>query len=336
MSNIDIYKNKGLKITYICDLITDSYVYISVVNTFIIFNSINNNLYLIYSTKNKSIIIFNLIKNQILTEIKNAHKKYITNFRYFFDKINNRDLFMSISSSDNNIKIWSVYNCECIIDIKNVNKKGEIYSACYLYDNHQNYIIASNYSFECNEKIKVFDFDGNLIKELKYSNNEVIFIDSYYDKQYLKNYIITGNKGDVKSYDYNENELYHNYIDGNDYEINHTSIIITSHKKNIILIESSTDGFIRMWNFHIVFLIQKIKMDSSICGICLWNNECLFGGSFEEPKYIEESIYEELMDDNEFEITIKYIIHPKYGECLLSQGYYDYKKIKLWKIINNK
>ena len=75
MSNIDIYKNKGLKITYICDLITDSYVYISVVNTFIIFNSINNNLYLIYSTKNKSIIIFNLIKNQILTEIKNAHKK---------------------------------------------------------------------------------------------------------------------------------------------------------------------------------------------------------------------------------------------------------------------
>ena len=33
-------------------------------------------------------------------------------------------------------------------------------------------------------------------------------MDTYYDNNYNKNYIITGNEGYVISYDFNENEIY--------------------------------------------------------------------------------------------------------------------------------
>ena len=55
-------------------------------NAFSIFKSINNILYLIYSNVEKSIIIYDLINNRKIIEIKNAHKEYITNIKHCFDK----------------------------------------------------------------------------------------------------------------------------------------------------------------------------------------------------------------------------------------------------------
>ena len=50
------------------------------------FKSINtfDILYLIYTNENKSILFFDLINNKKIIEIKNAHNKFITNFRYLF------------------------------------------------------------------------------------------------------------------------------------------------------------------------------------------------------------------------------------------------------------
>ena len=60
------------------------------------------------STENKSIITLNLINNKKIIEIKNAHNNYITNLRHYLDKNNNRDLLLSVSNVDFNIKIWNV------------------------------------------------------------------------------------------------------------------------------------------------------------------------------------------------------------------------------------
>ena len=66
-----------------------------------------------------------------------------------------------MSDLDNNIKLWNINNYECLIDIKNINKKGWMYSACFLKENNKNYIITSNYNSSDCEFIKVFDFNGN-------------------------------------------------------------------------------------------------------------------------------------------------------------------------------
>jgi len=40
----------------------------------------------------------------MIKEIKNYHNEYINNFRHYLDKINKRDLIISISPDDSNIR----------------------------------------------------------------------------------------------------------------------------------------------------------------------------------------------------------------------------------------
>ena len=78
-----------------------------------------------------------------------------------------------------------------------------------------------------NESMKVFDLKGNKIKEINDSKDTVYYIDVYYDNNLFKNYIITGNEKDVKSYDYNVNKLYHQYSNNNEGYLN---IVINKEK----------------------------------------------------------------------------------------------------------
>ena len=319
-----------LKIQYLKDIAKDSYSYFYLDNTFAVFKSRDNILYLIYSTKDMSIISYNLIENKIIIEIKNAHNELIINFRYFFDKINKTDLLISISY-DNNIKLWDVNKWECLSDFKGINKNGYLLSACFLNDNNNYYIITSSYS-DNSELLKVFDIKGEKVKEIKNSGDDTSFIDVYYDIKLNKNYIITGNIGYVKSYDYSKNELYHIYGE-NDLE-DHCSIIINSHKEIIKMIESSGDGSIRIWNFHTGELLNHITATKKrLFGMCLWNNEYLFVGCEDKTiKLIEiksGDIINNLIGKNKVVLTIKKLFHPKYGQCLMSQGNKD-NPIKLW------
>ena len=67
---------------------------------------------------------------------------------------------------------------------------------------------------------------------------------------------------------------------------------------------------------------------------CFWNNKYLFAGY--EDKSIKlinlenGFIYQTLLGHKEIILTMKRIIHHKYEECLISQGYRD-DQIKLWK-----
>ena len=186
------------------EVTNDSYALFGLDNSFCIFTSINSTLYLVYSNRNFSIIMYNLINNFVEIEIKKAHNEDITNLRHFYDRINNTDLILSISFLDNNLKVWDLDDWNCILNINNINSIGNIKSACFLYDNNQNYIISSSCSDNPNiEPIKVFDLNGNKIKEINDSYDDTIFIDTYYDKNTSINYILTGNNCFIKSYNYN-------------------------------------------------------------------------------------------------------------------------------------
>ena len=319
-----------LKIQYLKDIAKDSYSYFYLDNTFTVFKSKDNILNLIYSTKEKSIISYNLIENKMIIEIKNAHNELIINFRYFSDKINKIDLIISISY-DNNIKLWDVNRWECLSDFKEINKNGYLLSACFLNDNNNYYIITSSYS-DNSELLKVFDIHGVKVKEINNSGDDTSFIDVYYDKKSNKNFIITGNIGYVKSYDYSKNELYHIYGE-NDLE-DHCSIITTEYKDMVKMIESSGDGSIRIWNFHTGELLNQIKAAKKrLFGMCLWNSEYLFVGCEDKTiKLIElksGDIINNLIGKNKVVLTIKKLFHPKFGQCLMSQGNKD-NPIKLW------
>ena len=330
-------KDKNLNpknIKFLNYITTDSYSNYWVDNTFIIFKSINNILFLIYSNKNKSIISYNLITNQKLNEIKKAHEDYITNFRYYFFKNNTKkDLFLSISAYDNNLKIWNVSNFECICNIKNVNKNGLLLSACFLKDKNKDFIITSNDNLYYSEFIKIFDFKGNKLKEIEDFNFNTFFIDTFYDSNISQNYIITGNFGYIKSYNFFENKIYRKYFDEND-NSSHINVNIYNFENEINLIESSNDGYIRTWEFHSGKLLNKIKIcTESLISICIWDKDYIFFGCRDKTiKLIqinEKKVLKNLNCPNNRIISIKKFNHPSFGECLITQGY-EKEQIKLW------
>ena len=102
---IKVKKTHPERITYLKDITKDSFSYFYLDNTFVVFTSINNILTLIYTTKDKSIVSFDLIDNKKINTIKGAHKELITNLRHNLDKTNKKDLLLSISY-DSNIKLW--------------------------------------------------------------------------------------------------------------------------------------------------------------------------------------------------------------------------------------
>ena len=304
-------------------------------NTFCVLKSINNIMYLIYSTKNKSIISYDLINNKKVNEIKNAHNEDISSFRHYLDDIEKRDLIISISLEDNNIKLWDLYNFYCLLHLSNINKDGFLFSACIFKNHNTNYILTTNVIWsQSPEEMKIFDFKGNIIK--KVNNEGILFVDIYYDDELGKNYIIEGTRTSVISYDYDKNEVYHEYYDKTCF---HCSIIIYKEQNKVKMVESSTDGNIRIWNFHSGILLKTINVSNHwLYGICLWNNQYLYVGCTDNIiKLIDlknGKFVKDLIGHGDRIVTIKKMIHPLYGTCLLSQGY-SKEHIKLW-VRNNK
>ena len=219
----------------------------------------------------------------------------------------------------------------CLLSLKNINQNGFLYSGTILNNNNQNYIITSNCDFYKCEPIKIFDFKGNKIKEINNSDYSTYIIDIYYDNNYNKNYIVTGNDGYVISYDFNENKIYHKYSENED-KYSHFNLLTSNINKIIKLIESSTQGIIRIWNFHKGDLLNKIKViNDRIFGICLWNNNNLFVGCLDNTMKLininNGKIIKSFSGHSGIVVTIKKIIHRKYGECLVS---FDNNTILLW------
>ena len=314
-------------------------------NRFTIFKSIYNILYLIYADKNNSIISYDILNNIKLIHIKKSHKEPILSFRHYFDKNAKCDFVLSLSGFESNIKLWNVNTWECLFNYEKVNINGCTFSACFLNSNSQNFIITSSYLYYHNlydsddmyEHIKVFDFKGNLITKINDSNEDTIFVDSYYDKNLLKIFIITGNNGYVKSYDFYANKLYHKYEQSNILDDNYGfNSIIINYKDNIIkLISIQLNGNILMWNFHSGELITNINISlNNLSGFCQWNDEYFFVGDIDEKIILLKlisgkfKIIKEFNHNDKVILTIKKIEHPILGECILSQ--HDNNKIILW------
>ena len=296
---------------------------------FIAFKSINNITYIIYTNAINDIISYNLINNQKINIIKKAHEKEITKLKYYLDDSNERELIMSISQINNNIKIWDFNNWQCIHNYNKINLSGSLISSSFLKVNKETYIITSNFSKKCSESLKIYDLKGEKIDEIYDSDEETFFFFFYYEDYKNKIYLLVGNLRYVKSYDYYNNKLYYQYSDKQNCGSAHTNMIIIKKEENIILIESSL-SYIRIWNFHTGKLLNRICSDKSINSIFLWDNNFLFVGcdkgiirlvELSENKFIEEL---QIINNEDINVNVvqsmtifQKINHPQYGECLM-------------------
>ena len=153
--------NRTKTLSFLFQVTTDSFTqYFH--NTFIVFNSINDILYLVYSNFKNNIICVNLKNNEKICEIIND--SLISNYNHYLDEKNKRDLLMTISSQNKEIKIWDMKNIECIFKH---NIEGSICSGNFLNDNDNLYLVVNISNFENNEgEISIYDFHQNKIKKI--------------------------------------------------------------------------------------------------------------------------------------------------------------------------
>ena len=212
-------------------------------------------------------------------------------------------------------------------------------------NNNKIYILTSNYYVgpddNLKQPIKVFDLEGNKIKDINSSKGNNFYIDTYYDKKTDK-YYITGDVTSLQlnSYLFEENKIYKKYWCPN-YPI-YSHIIVEREneilEKIVYLIEFT--NCIRIWNFHTEDIIKTIDVDDQIyCGY-FWNDEYLcIGCSHDGIKFVNienGKIIKEIKCENPIH-AIKVINHPQYGKCLISQcenSDNEGEGIKLWVIKN--
>ena len=116
----------------------------------------------------------------------------------------------------------------------------------------------------------------------------------------------------------------------------YSSVINILENENIVqLIVSGDDNFIRVWDFHQGDIIKKIETNKNcIYSLCLWNKSYLFCASEDATIKLFDLnagiIINELKAHKKMVCTIKKIIHPLFGECLISQGYRK-DQILIWR-----
>ena len=261
-------------------------------NLYIVYKSIDNIDYLVYAKK-IDIIFFNLNTNTKQITLKNAHNLEIANFNHYGDSKNKRDLILSLSCFDNNIKLWNGNIFECIYNFTNIFQNGRLYSACFLENKDKIYILASDFHLKRLQSsgIKVYDIDGKFLNIINTSSGHcmaVSAIDTFYDDELNKNFIITGNIGFCKSFDFEKNEEYQKYKDSDGTGMGVVccfNIFIYKSEGKVRLMDTNTLGNIRIWDFHSSELLNKICTGLYELSACLWNEQyLLYGGK----KYVIE------------------------------------------------
>ena len=304
--------------------------YVLIESSSCIFESINNKdiIYFIYYVNN-CIKVMNIVDDEIILEIENAHNEEIYNLLHYTDKINKKDLLVSFDVS-NAIKLWDVNTFECLCDFKNhkYDNRMEMFIGTYIFfsfmnDNNNYYFMFEHLS--SNPTIEVSDLKGNHINRINYEENNIIW-SLYYDNKLNNNYIVSGHFGCLQSINYTENKHYHIYYGDSKKE---KFIVVNVKENNGIskLIAFSDKGLMKIWNFHTGSLINNIKLydNSLVLKNYLKDDNNLF--------LLQDNVLKSInVNDGKIEYILKNIVpknmdlgimekinHPKLGECFICQ-----------------
>ena len=319
-------------------IIDDAYCSTETENSFIVINSINGDSFIIYTTSNKSIISYNLSKKRIDKENKTAHSSYISSLQYYFEKYNNQEIIMSLSYLDNNLKIWTFKNWQCLINAKNFYSFGYLYSANIFNYKKKDYFIISNFANNNSDyihRLKVYNFKGRQYKlnqTINDSNYNTLLVKTFMYQNKL--FIVSCGDEIIRSYNFDRNELYKKYDDNIKMNCKIFSFIIFNKEEKVRIISSCDDKNIRTWNFIIGELLNKIEIDCfKLRGINLYDEKYLLVGCGDNTIKLvdlENSLILKSVEGHVKKVTTIKIENIKnIGKCIFSHGYDD--KIILWK-----
>ena len=258
-------------------------------------------------------------------------------FDYIFDKKNKRDLLM-IYNLFHFIRIFDIKNWNIILTI-NENNFGTLKSACFLHyiKDNEYFIISSNDSSTKPTKIKIYDFNGKIKKEIENSNENSFFLKTYYEEKNRKTFIVSVNKKWIKSYDYEKNIIYKKYYEKGIEDYSHLEIIKTKDEVIQLITSCAVYDLILIFNFDTGNLLNKIKIEEKFFTMYLYSEKILFIGTLKGSLILmnllsqEKKKFEKIHGN--FICSINSFNHKREGKCLVTQA--NNNIIKIYKIIND-
>ena len=279
MSNTKNGPQKGI-ITR--DIVNDSLLDTLSCNSFLVYESINNNLNMVYQNKNYSIVCYNIDSSQKMVEIKFGKKQcyYSAIFNHIKDINNKFDLIIIGFIFSYIVQIWETekWNCILSLSLSNINRFGRLGPLNFLRNQNAIFFVTSFNSSEI-KAIKVFDLYGKKIKDINNSDKNVFYLEIF--KENNNNYIIIGSDFNIISYDYNKNKIFKIFHDKEEiYNARHYCLKVINNQNKTKLLESCMDGKVRIWDYFAGDLIKKIRVnDQALFGICYFNEENIIIGS---------------------------------------------------------
>ena len=331
-------KNPHLK--YKCDIIQTSELY-GANDIFEVFICQKDKLGYIVYPNDINLEVFQILNNKKILSLE-GHLEKLTMIRYFINNKNSKEYLIS-GDLDKLVIIWDITNnFKSLYKIKTKYGNTNYIFSCLLvfphYDNNNNYIITSssnsNDDYE-KSSTKIFSLEnGQYIRYISKSQDYSIFyLISWHNKKNDSYYIIQLAFHRIVINNLLENEFYSKFENiGDTY-----SCGFIYPKNNIDYLYASSSRAIYILDLLSKQLVKKIEIrQSNIKYIIEWNRKYLIAAdnNIKSIKIIDlnlNKVISNFIVKNTNSIKcVKKLVHPHYGETLLSNG--DYGDIKLWTI----
>ena len=301
---------------------------------FDIYYSFNNNKELRLITPNKNNIDIDIIRikdKNLITTLK-GHLYPISSIRHFFNKNDCKDYLISSEFENYLVKLWNLSEFKLVYSIL-TQYHSNIFSCLYI-DNLNYFIISTGHNDINTDYTHVYKFDdGSLIKKIFDTNTHSTYYILYYFYE-NNHYLIECGCGKIYIYNILTNELFKELKKEKNESDHYSACIINNN-----LCVSSDNGYIDIWDLNNGNLIKSINCKkSNFYGIISWNEKFLIVADSANYSFciIDIKIGKKISNIGGIHqggvICLKKIIHPIFGESLLSND--DEGDIKLW-IINN-
>ena len=317
------------------DLFTKNYYN----NRACIFNSFKyNKIYIAFGDKKSfNLECYDVLDSKKFTIIKKLHKQPFDSCRNYYNKKEKLDLLIT-ASLDSHVKIinFKREKSEILIDFNFESKDRKIINTAFFVDD----LIMVPFSSRINGTVHFYEPNYNSGTKYKYIdkiNSNAGFIlglNSCYCK--FNYYVLVANFEGIFSYTKSKLDspkLHHKFIPPfTEEEKEHNGFdepyLIENDRKYILIGPCFYHPYLFFWDFFEGDLIYKMKLESGISDICLWDNDYLFA-SFTHGEHqfalinVNDKKVENTFNDKEKEqrgCGVKIVKNKFYGNYLISIG----------------
>ena len=310
-------------------------------------SNVDNQDYLVSKNgTNNFLDIINLNNNQIITSLK-GHTNTITMVRYFINYKGKNEYLLS-ADTDKYVIVWDITdNFKLLHKIQTEYINHNIYSCYIFFDNWDNNFIFTSCGLNKYVKneasyTKMYSFkDGKFEKDIIDSNeNNTYYLLIWYHEGYKINYLIECCEEKIIITDFVKNDLYANLEPQGFKVLKYYSGFIYNYEKKKgrdFLCCSTSNGCVAIWDLLNINLIYFGKISKfELYNIIQWNENyaLISGGANKTIKIFDLKKFKEVKNIETGHSSnvncIKKIIHPIFGESLLTSG--NDHKINLWTI----